>query len=186
MTAICKSKTLRTFLAALMTICLVLSLTVVSAFAEAESATESTTEAATGAESESATTAATEAETGAESESATTAATEAATKAETTAATEAETEDAEAKESRTRGIINLIVGGVILAVLVVLAIVFRKKIPGWYRGVKSECGKIVWCPKDKLKKNTLVVVVIIVALAALIGLLDLAFSEGIEWLGKLL
>lgn len=183
MNAICKSKTLRTLLVALLTLCMVFSLMAVSAFAD-ETESETTIETETAAESESAVESETTAETatGAESESATTAATETATET----ATVAETEDTEAKEAKTRGIINLIVGGVILAVLVVLAIVFRQKIPVWYRGVKSECSKIVWCPKDKLKKNTIVVVVIIVALAVLIGLLDLAFSEGIEWLGKTL
>lgn len=179
MNAICKSKTLRTLLVALLTLCMVFSLMAVSAFAD-ETVTESESETTAASESESASESATATETATETESATTAATETETTAETT------TESTEDKEAKTRGIINLIVGGVILVVLVVLAIVFRKKIPVWYRGVKSECGKIVWCPKDKLKKNTLVVVVIIVALAVLIGLLDLAFSEGIEWLGKTL
>ena len=73
---------------------------------------------------------------------------------------------------------------VILAVLVVLAIVFRAKIPVWFKAIRSECGKIVWCPKDKLKKNAIVVVVIIVAIAVLIALLDIAFSTGIIELGK--
>ena len=40
------------------------------------------------------------------------------------------------------------------------------------------------CPKDKLKKNAIVVVVIIVAIAVLIALLDIAFSTGIIELGK--
>ena len=80
---------------------------------------------------------------------------------------------------------NLVVGGVILVALVVLAIVFRAKIPVWFKAIRSECGKIVWCPKDKLKKHSIVVVVIILILTVLVGLLDLAFSEGIVLLGNL-
>ena len=94
--------------------------------------------------------------------------------------------DAEEKKDRlTRSIINLSVGAVILIVLVILAIKFRSKIPTWWRGLKSECGKITWCPKDKLKKNTLVVVVIILAIAIAIGVLDFVFSRGMILLGDL-
>ncbi len=187
MTAICKSKTLR-LLAAVLTLCLIVTLSAVSVFAEADAtaddtATEATTETAT----EAGETSSEEATEGDASESST--ATEDASASETASATAAATESATAAAKDggigTTGLINLIVGGVILAVIVVLAIVFRKKIPGWYKGVKSECGKIVWCPKDKLKKNTLVVVVIIVVLAILIALLDLAFSKGIALLQQL-
>ena len=122
-----------------------------------------------------------------EAEAASDAATEAATadEAATEAGTDAETEKAPEKVDHTKGIINLCVGGVILVALIVLAIVFRKKIPVWFRSVKSECGKIVWCPKDKLKKNTFVVVVIILALTLLIGVLDFAFSKGLLLLNGL-
>lgn len=199
MTAICKSKTLR-LLAAVLTLCLIVTLSAVSVFAEADAAgddaaTEAVTDAATDVATDAATDAATEAgETSSEEAtegdaSESSAATEDASASETASATAAATESATAAAKDggigTTGLINLIVGGVILAVIIVLAIVFRKKIPGWYKGVKSECGKIVWCPKDKLKKNTLVVVIIIVALAVLIALLDLAFSQGIAVLKQL-
>lgn len=191
MTAICKSKTLR-LLAAVLTLCLIVTLSAVSVFAEADdTATEATTETATEIATDAGETSSEEATEGDASESST--ATEDASASETASATAAatatatESATAAAKDSGigTTGLINLIVGGVILVALIVLAIVFRKKIPGWYKGVKSECGKIVWCPKDKLKKNTLVVVVIIVALAILIALLDLAFSKGIALLQQL-
>ncbi len=110
--------------------------------------------------------------------------TEAATKEETT---EEDTSAlvAEKKEQMTRGIINLAVGAVILIALVILAIKFRAKIPTWWRGVKSECGKITWSPKDKLKKNVFVVVIIILAIAIAIGVLDFVFSRGMILLGDL-
>lgn len=115
---------------------------------------------------------------------ATDAATDAATEAGTTAETTGTTEKVE-KVDHTKGIINLCVGGVILIALIVLAIVYRSKIPVWFRSLKSECGKIVWCPKDKLKKNTFVVIVIILALTVLIGVLDFAFSNGLILLNGL-
>ena len=89
------------------------------------------------------------------------------------------------KENLTRAIVNLVVGVLILALIVVLVVKFRSKIPAWWKALKSECGKIVWCPKDKLKKNTLVVIIIIVLLAVVIGVLDFAFSKGILLLGDL-
>ena len=175
MTAICNRKTLRTFLAALLVLCLAVSLSVVSALAEDTSANEVTaTDPVSGTLS---------GETANATEPAGSAsATEAATSGST--ASTAETKSAAEQKAETRRLINLIVGGVILAALVVLAIVFRAKIPVWFKAVKSECGKIVWCPKDKLKKNAIVVVVIIVAIAVLIALLDIAFSTGIIELGK--
>ena len=175
MTAICNRKTLRTFLAALLVLCLAVSLSVVSALAEDTSANEVTaTDPVSGTLS---------GETANATEPAGSAsATEAATSGST--ASTAETKSAAEQKAETRRLINLIVGGVILAVLVVLAIVFRAKIPVWFKAVRSECGKIVWCPKDKLKKNAIVVVVIIVAIAVLIALLDIAFSTGIIELGK--
>ena len=87
--------------------------------------------------------------------------------------------------SQIRGIVNLGVGALILIVLAVLAIKFRKKLPGWFAALKSECGKITWCPKDKLIKNVKVVILIILAIAFVIFLLVLAFSEGMVYLGDL-
>ena len=55
-----------------------------------------------------------------------------------------------------------------------------------FRGYKSEVKKIVWCPWNQVRKNTLVVVVVIVASAAVVGLLDVAFSKGIFALAELL
>lgn len=174
------------FVAAILSVFMLLTLTVLPTFAEdatAEAATEVVTEVATGeASTEVATNATTEAATDATTGEAGTGADTAATTEAATgeATTEAVTEDEEAKKiARTTGIINLIVGGVLVIAVVALVFVFRKKIPGWFKALKSECGKIVWCPKDKLKKNTFVVLVTIVVLAVVIGLLDFGFSRGI-------
>ena len=107
---------------------------------------------------------------------------------EEAATTEAESKpdetkaDTAEKTDYTESIINLSVGGVLLIALVVLCIVFRKKIPTWLRSLKSECKKIVWCPKDQLKNSTIVVLVTIVALALVIIALDYGLAEAFELL----
>ncbi len=166
--------------AAILSVFMLLTLT---AFAED---TVAATEAATEVVTEATTEVATEADSSATTEADSSATTSATTEAATEATTEAETEAAGlTEEEKTRGIINLIVGGVLLIALVALVVVFRKKIPVWFKALKSECGKIVWCPKDKLKKNTFVVLVTIIVLALAIGILDFAFSRGIMLLRDL-
>ena len=170
--------------AAILSVFMLLTLT---AFAE-ETATQAETVAATEAVTEAATAADTEAATeAAETSASTSATTEAATSATTSATTEASTEASTGaagmtQEQKTRGIINLIVGGVLLIAIVALIFVFRNKIPGWLKALKSECGKIVWCPKEKLKKNSIVVLVTIAVLAIVIFLLDFGVFEGISLL----
>ena len=104
---------------------------------------------------------------------------------ETTGATAETTTAAAAEESKgltTQAIINLAVGGVLLIVVVILCVKFRDKIPEWFRSLKSECKKIVWCPKEQLKNNSKVVLITIILLAVAIGLLDFAFAKGIQLL----
>ena len=159
-------------LAALLSLLMLFSAFAIPAFAEETTAAETTVE--TTAEN-------TESESASETTAATT------TAATTTAATTTENKaDAEAKkEQKTRGIINLCVGAVLLIALAALIIAFRGKIPSWWKGLKSECGKITWCPKEKLKKNTFVVVIIILVIALAIGVLDFVFSRGMILLGDL-
>ncbi|MBQ9162574.1 MAG: preprotein translocase subunit SecE [Clostridia bacterium] len=157
MTAINTSRKLRAVLAAALSLLIIVCMMSVPAFAAEDTTAAETTTAVetTAAETTAATTTKAEAET-------------------TTSAADA--------EAKTRGIINLVVGGVILVVLVVLCIVFRHKIPGFARSMKSETGKIVWCPKDQLKKKAVVVIITILALILIIALLDFAFSEGLQLL----
>ena len=63
---------------------------------------------------------------------------------------------------------------------------FSERIKASFRSLKSEVKKIVWSPWNQVRKNTLVVVVVIVASAAVIGVLDYAFSQGLIALGALL
>ena len=166
-------------LAALLSLLMLFSAFAVPAFAEDATTAEETTAAETTVET-------TAESTESESASETTAAT---TTAATTTKEETTTEDKDAaeaaKQQKTRGIINLCVGAAILVALAVLIIVYRAKIPSWWKGLKSECGKVTWCPKEKLKKNTFVVVIIILAIAIAIGVLDFVFSRGMILLGDL-
>ena len=176
-------------LAALLSLLMLFSAFAVPAFAETETETESVTETETETESSGETETETESTTESSTESTTETTTETSA-AETTAKKEETTTENKAeaeakKQQRTRGIINLCVGAAILIALAALILVYRGKIPSWWKGLKSECGKITWCPKDKLKKNVFVVIIIIVAIAAAIGVLDFVFSRGMILLGEL-
>ena len=191
MTAIHSSRKLLTVLAAAISLILLLTFASIPSFAEDTTAAETTietiavtetqtAEAATAVETEAST-----AEVATGDTSATTAASTEASTAEVTTA--AVTEDEEAKQvAMTRGIINLVVGAVIIIAVIVLCIVFRSKIVPFTKSVKSELGKIVWCPKDQLKKKAIVVIIVILALLLIIYLLDMAFSEGIQALRTLI
>ena len=174
-------------LAALLSLLMLFSAFAIPAFAEDVTTAEETTAAETVEETEAGSDAESESETAADSE--TESATEASTTTAATTKEETTTEDKEAaeakKQQKTRGIINLCVGAAILIALAVLIIVYRAKIPTWWKGLKSECGKITWCPKEKLKKNTFVVVIIILVIALAIGVLDFVFSRGMILLGDL-
>ena len=172
-------------LAALLSLLMLFSAFAVPAFAETETETESVTETETETESSGETESTTETETESTTETTTetSAAETTAKKEETTTENKAEAEAK--KQQRTRGIINLCVGAAIFIALAALILVYRGKIPSWWKGLKSECGKVTWCPKEKLKKNTFVVVIIILAIAIAIGVLDFVFSRGMILLGDL-
>lgn len=140
--------------------------------------------------------AATEAGTQAATEAGTTASTEKATEKTTEKATEEDHSghdhdgdgipDDQEKISKGELITNIVVLGIIVIVAVVLIIKFRVKLAAFLRSVKSEIKKIVWASGSDTRKNFLVVIVIAVAVAAIIGILDFAFSEGIAGIVKLL
>ena len=54
-----------------------------------------------------------------------------------------------------------------------------------WRGFKSETKKIVWPTWKQVLKNTLVVLVVVLVFVLLIGVLDYAFSHGIQALTEL-
>ena len=59
------------------------------------------------------------------------------------------------------------------------------RIAKFFRDYKSELKKITWCPFKSVKSSTVLVVCFVVALAIVIGLLDMAFGTGIVAFGKL-
>ena len=92
------------------------------------------------------------------------------------------------EEEKTLGLgfwISMGVLGALVIVGVVFAIIKREKLKVWLLSYKSELKKIVWSSKNDVKKNTIVVVVAVVAIAIVVGLLDFAFSKGIIALGNL-
>ena len=90
------------------------------------------------------------------------------------------------KEGFTTGsIISLAALGVVIILVVVYCLTHKEKVAKLFRGLKSEMKKIVWTPWNQVRKNTFVVLVVIIAAAILIGLLDFLFSKGILTLGKL-
>ena len=59
------------------------------------------------------------------------------------------------------------------------------RIKSWMRSIKSEVKKISWSPWTDVRKNTLVVVVVIVVCAVALTIVDYVFAQGITALGNL-
>ena len=75
------------------------------------------------------------------------------------------------------GFVSLIIAAVAIIVVVVLCIVKREKLKEALRAYKSELKKITWFSWKNVVRCTVFVVVSVVALALVIGLLDIAFFE---------
>ncbi len=53
------------------------------------------------------------------------------------------------------------------------------RIVAWFRTTKAELKKIVWPPRKTVLRNTALVLVVMVVLAAVLGLLDYVFSSAV-------
>ena len=62
--------------------------------------------------------------------------------------------------------------------IVVLCVVFRQKLAKFLRVYKSEVKKIVWLPWPQTRKNTILVLIVMLVCAAVICLLDLGLGRG--------
>ena len=82
-------------------------------------------------------------------------------------------------------IISLSIVGVVLIAVAVYCIVKKEKVAKFFRAIKSEMKKIVWFSWKDTRKNSIVVIVAVVIIAAFIGLLDLVFNNGVDMLYKL-
>lgn len=60
-----------------------------------------------------------------------------------------------------------------------------KKSKGWFKGLKSEFGKIIWTSKENVAKQTVSVVAISVVLGLIIAVIDKILQYGIDFLVNL-
>ena len=63
---------------------------------------------------------------------------------------------------------------------------FQAKVKKFISDYKSELKKVTWSSKEDVRRNTITVIVIIIALVIVIALLDIIFSGGIEALSHLI
>ena len=81
-------------------------------------------------------------------------------------------------------IIGLLAVGFVVCYFVIPK--FRDRVQKFFREYKSELSKVVWSPWRDVRQNTIIVIVVVVAFAIVIALLDVIFSGGINALGTLL
>ena len=82
---------------------------------------------------------------------------------------------------------SIIVLGAVAFVICYFAIPsFQEKVKKFFSDYKSELKKVTWSSKEDVRRNTITVIVVIVALVIVIALLDVIFSGGIEALGHLI
>ena len=63
---------------------------------------------------------------------------------------------------------------------------FGERVGHFFRSYVSEIKKIVWCPWKQVRKNSLVVLAVVIACAIVICALDIAFSKALLGLGTLI
>ena len=97
----------------------------------------------------------------------------------------AKEETTDGKKFGTSDLVSLIILGIVVIAVAVYCIVKREKVGTFFRSIKSEFKKIVWSPWNQVRKNTIVVLVVVVSLAVVIGIADLIFMEGIRALAVL-
>ena len=82
---------------------------------------------------------------------------------------------------------SIIVLGVVAFVICYFAIPsFQGKVKKFISDYKSELKKVTWSSKEDVRRNTITVIVVIIALVIVIALLDIIFSGGIEALSHLI
>ena len=110
--------------------------------------------------------------------------TDAETNAET--GTEDDTTKEEDKGLSTFDIVSLIILGVLVIIGVVYCLKNREKVGKFLRSLRSEFKKISWSSWKDVRKNTLVVIVVVIAVALVIAGMDFLFSRGILAMKSLL
>lgn len=85
----------------------------------------------------------------------------------------------------TSDLVSLILFGIVVIAVVVYCIVKREKVGAFCKSLKSEFKKITWSPWSQVRKNTIVVLIVVISLAIVIGVADLIFMKGITALSVL-
>ena len=163
------SKLKRSALSLILALVLVFSLFSVSVFAEDAADSDTETEVVTDGAVES----------GAESES----------EAETGDGHDHDHEDEKEEEKKgmsTFDIVSLAILGVLIVVGVIYCLKNKEKVGKFLRSLKSEFKKISWSSWRDVRKNTIVVLIVVIAVAILIGVVDVLFSKGIIALDNLI
>ena len=93
--------------------------------------------------------------------------------------TETTGETEEKKGMSTFNIISLIILGLLAIVGVIYCLMNREKVGKFLRSLRSELKKISWSTWKDVRKNTIVVIVVVVAIGLLIAGVDFLFSRGI-------
>ena len=164
-------------LAAILSLAVLLSFSVIAVSADEPEDVTSTAEETTAPEETDAGT--TSAETNAGDDS--------AKPAETTASGNSSgSSNSSSKKETHYGIVTLIIVAVILIGFAIWALRDRERSAKTWRSFKSEFKKIVWADKHETLKNTILVVIAIVVFAAVIGLIDYLLSTLIVTIGKLI
>ena len=95
-------------------------------------------------------------------------------------------EKEEEKEGLTTGdIISLAVLGIAIIAVVIYCLTHKEKVGKFFRSLKSEFKKITWTPWTQVRKNTIVVLIVVISIGLVIAGLDFIFSKGIFALGRL-
>ena len=84
----------------------------------------------------------------------------------------------------TLGVIGAAV--IVLLLLYLFNVKFRERVKKFFKEYRSELKKIVWSPARDVKKNTIVVIVVALAFAIAIGILDVVFSRGFSSITNLI
>ena len=88
----------------------------------------------------------------------------------------------------TTAIVLLAVFGAIILIFAVLYAFkpsFRERVKKFFREYKSELKKVVWSSKADVLKNTKIVIIGIVAIAVVVGLVDIGLAKLIDLIGQI-
>lgn len=61
-----------------------------------------------------------------------------------------------------------------------------KRMAAWFKSLRSESKKVVWANAASVRKNTLVVIICVIIIAAVLGLVDYLLSGAVVGLGRLI